>query len=235
MRCNHRGGAQTGILFGVVLIIVGCFLLAQKMGFISFNILTHFWPLMPAIIGLRLLTSNGGSMARAWGLVFLGASVLMELQKFGIIRVRFWDLWPLWIIALGFFLLFRAIWPPDPVKAQTSLSSSRISEFAIFGGGEITVSSQSFQGGNLTAVFGGQEVDCRTARINGDGVAVIYADAVFGGVSLKVPPTWFVTIESSAVFGGVESKALTPADSDTPKQHLIIKGLALFGGVEVKN
>jgi len=40
--------------------------------------------------------------------------VSFEANKLGFLQLRFRDLWPIWIISLGVFLLWRALRPPQP-------------------------------------------------------------------------------------------------------------------------
>ena len=54
-----------------------------------------------------------------------------------------------------------------------------------------------------------------------------------GGVDITVPPDWRVTSEALPILGGVQDSTKTPA-AET-RGHLIIKGLVMMGGVEVKN
>jgi predicted membrane protein len=230
---NRQGSARSGVLFGSILVVVGTVLLLERIGVMPTNLLRHFWPLLWMVVGALLIGSRRGPFAQAWGVVFLVCGAATEASRAGLIHLRFWDFWPVWLISLGVFLLWRALRPPNPDDAALELLESRVSEYAIFGGGDRMVTSDKFEGGNFTAVFGGHEVDLTRSKIH-KGTAVLYADAIFGGVSLRVPQTWRVTVHGPAVFGGVENKALPPPP-DAPEQHLIVKATAIFGGVDIKN
>jgi hypothetical protein len=58
---------------------------------------------------------------------------------------------------------------------------------------------------------------------------------MFGGIDIRVPETWAVTVRGTGVFGGYEDKTIEPRPTDPKPPHLIITGVALFGGVTVKN
>jgi hypothetical protein len=59
--------------------------------------------------------------------------------------------------------------------------------------------------------------------------------AIFGGVKIIIPPTWEVKSEVTAIFGGLDDKrALMPYNGEERK-IVIIKGIALFGGVDIRN
>jgi hypothetical protein len=93
-------------------------------------------------------------------------------------------------------------------------------------------SSQDFRGGDATAVMGGCDIDLRGARIQG-GQAIVDTFALWGGVGLKVPEDWRVSGEVIPLMGGFEDKTKPPAGE--AKGHLIVRGIAIMGGVEVTN
>jgi predicted membrane protein len=230
---NRQGSAQSGVLAGTILIVIGTVLLLERFGVLPTNLLRHFWPLLWMVVGTLLIASGRGPFAQAWGVLLLVYGATTEASRSGLIRIRFWDLWPVWLIALGVFLLWRALRPPTANRDEVELARSHVSEYAIFGGGNSIVATNDFRGGNFTAVFGGHEVDLTRAEIK-NGAAVLFTDAIFGGVTLRVPSTWLVTVHGPAVFGGVENKALPPSGG-VSEQHLIVKATAVFGGVEIKN
>jgi len=230
---NRQGSARSGVLSGIILMLIGFVLLLERFDVLPTNLLRHFWPMLWMALGALLIGSGRGPFAQAWGVLLLLYGITTEASRSGLIKLRFWDLWPAWLIALGVFMLWRALRPPSMNRDEVELSQSHVSEYAIFGGGNSIVASNDFKGGNFTAVFGGHEVDLTRAEIKKDA-AVLFADAIFGGVTLRVPSTWLVTVHGPAVFGGVENKALPPA-SNSAEQHLIVKATAVFGGIEIKN
>ena len=97
---------------------------------------------------------------------------------------------------------------------------------------ERKVSSQEFRGGDVTAIMGGAEIDLRQARLAG-GEAVVEVLVMWGGVDFFVPPDWKVTVEAVPFMGGIEDTTrLSPGEV---RGHLVIRGLVVMGGVEVKN
>jgi hypothetical protein len=62
--------------------------------------------------------------------------------------------------------------------------------------------------------------------------AVFDAFAMWGGVEVKVPEDWAVENRGVAILGGFVDSTRRPAD---PKGRLVLTGLAVMGGVEVKN
>jgi hypothetical protein len=73
------------------------------------------------------------------------------------------------------------------------------------------------------------------ADIEGDQ-AVLEANAVFGGGEIRVPETWMVSLQGTGLFGAYEDKTRHfQPDPSKPTKTLVIKGVAIFGGIEVRN
>jgi hypothetical protein len=114
------------------------------------------------------------------------------------------------------------------VGASTENSSTAV---AIFGGsarkGQWVVPATT----NAFAMFGGVELDLRSATFAAERCEIM-AVAVMGGVEITVPVGLNVEIDGIGIFGGFDQKAEGPGVPGAPT--LRIRGLAFFGGVEVK-
>jgi Domain of unknown function (DUF1707)/Cell wall-active antibiotics response 4TMS YvqF len=102
--------------------------------------------------------------------------------------------------------------------------------FAVFG-------ARSRKGGwhvpsefKATAVFGAVELDFREAQFDSPEVVCI-ANSVFGAVEITVPDWVRVIDEGSAIFGAREEAG---SPSTEPKVTLRLKGISVFGALEVK-
>jgi Cell wall-active antibiotics response 4TMS YvqF/Domain of unknown function (DUF1707) len=84
----------------------------------------------------------------------------------------------------------------------------------------------------VSATFGNVELDFRDARFTA-GVTELNARVVFGNLEIIVPPQLAVECEGSSVLGNVENHG-TGAVSDPDRPLLRIRGLAVFGNVEVQ-
>ncbi len=99
------------------------------------------------------------------------------------------------------------------------------------------MTSQDFQGGDITAIFGGIELDLTEANIQ-TNEATLAITAIFGGVEVRVPPNWQVAFRGAPIFGGVEDKTRTSRVVDPANPNLkvlVITGAVIFGGLEIKN
>src|SRR5258708_39293331 len=96
------------------------------------------------------------------------AGVLLQLNELGITHMGWAAFWPLMLIALGLFVLWGSLeWRSKPVAFKSSTSDPRttLNEAVVFGGLERRMTSQDFQGGDVTAIFGGVELDLTEAKM----------------------------------------------------------------------
>lgn len=125
----------------------------------------------------------------------------------------------------------------------TDSSQPHLDDVYIFWGGRRRILSKNFIGGDIVAIFGGFEIDLTQADFPGDQVE-IETVAIFGGGELRVPPNWEVIVENVGIFGGTSDRtwhpnsvpaAAAPAAPAAPIKRLIVKGVAIFGGLTIKN
>ena len=95
----------------------------------------------------------------------------------------------------------------------------------------LQASIDRFRGGDLNAFMGGVELDLRQAAI-AEPPAVIDVFAMWGGIEIRVPERWSVDPRVTAILGGFEDKTRSPDDST---ERLVVRGLVLMGGIEIKN
>jgi predicted membrane protein len=116
-------------------------------------------------------------------------------------------------------------------------SGNRLRETAFFGSLSRRVQTQQFEGGRVDAVFGSIALDLTEATIPPpDHTAILKVDAVFGGIEITVPRSWRVVMSTAAVMGGCDDRTIPPRPEpgvETPT--LVIKGSAVFGGIEIRN
>jgi hypothetical protein len=180
------------------------------------------------VIGVTKIVYAGG---RPTGVVLVALGVFLQLSEMGITRLNFWDLWPVTIIVAGVAMLWQALRKEAPgVSANPHFDA-----VYVFGGGDRQINTKNFNGGSLFAIFGGYKVDFRNADIDGDQ-AVLDASAIFGGGEIRVPETWLISVKGVGVFGAYEDKTRhVQPDPSKPTKTLVIRGIAMFGGIEIKN
>ncbi len=121
----------------------------------------------------------------------------------------------------------------------------RLNEVNIFWGGRRRFVTKNFCGGDVVAIFGGYEIDLTEADMQGNQVEIEIVN-IFGGGELRVPRNWEVVMDTVGIFGGCGDRTYhpdaPPAGATNPDgspaarpKKLIIKGVAIFGGLTVKN
>jgi predicted membrane protein len=231
--------SRVGLVWGALIVAVGVALLLDHLGFIYIGSIFRFWPMILVFFGVgHLFTSSN----RARGGILIVVGTVLQLNSLGITHVRFADLWPLAIIAVGLILIWGAMRPPVVAKSGSQSASDNSSPdmfnaTAIFGGVERRIKSQAFRGGRATCIFGGAELDLRDAIIDGDE-ATIEVNCIFGGAEIRVPEAWNVHSMSIPILGGYSDKthiSAAPDPSGAKRKTLIVTGTVIFGGVEILN
>ncbi len=214
---------------GAIILTLGLLFLLNNLGILNISLGTLWLPLLLIVIGLWQIFSIGRP---AFGpSILVGIGLLWLLQNFGWLEWRM--IWPLLFILVGIWILFKKT-IPNPFRGTTS-STDEINLFTLFGGSEIRVDSQNFQGGNAMSTFGGIEIDLRDAQL-AEGEILLNVSAFFGGVEIRVPEDWSVVIRGTPILGGIEDarKRRSSVSSDATST-LIIRAFAMFGGVEVRS
>lgn len=232
-RRHSESGASERLVPAIVLISIGAIFLLSNLHIVYFREWLRYWPAILVAVGIVKLVDSQDTGGRVGGGILVGAGAILLGRELGFIDVRLWDLWPLVLIALGIGMLFgKTSFMADVRNTDTGNS---IRESAVFSGGKRTITTQDFQGGKIDAVFGGYEIDLRQASMTGPS-AQLELNAVFGGIEMKVPHNWNVVSRGTGVFGAFVDNTQHP----DPRvcldiKELVLKGGAVFGGVEIKN
>lgn len=104
---------------------------------------------------------------------------------------------------------------------------------SVFGGSQKNIFSKNFKGGDVTAIFGGNDLNLTQADFT--GTVVLEVVNIFGGTTIMVPSNWQIKDEMVNIFGGTDDKRAAVPPADQPSKILIISGVSVFGGVEIKN
>jgi predicted membrane protein len=234
----HRddAGAAERLVPAIVLIAVGAIFLLHNLHIFYAQEVLRYWPTLLIAVGVVKLVDSQDSGGRVGGGVLLGLGAVFLAQSLGYLEVRFWDLWPVVLIAIGAAMLFHPnLELPTGIRQIRNEKWGFFKESAVFSGGKRVIVDQNFSFAKYDAVFGGFELDFRRANIGGDS-AILDLNAVFGGIEVKVPESWSVVMKGAGVFGGYVDSTTQPDPRlyPNPKQ-LICKGGAVFGGIEIKN
>jgi predicted membrane protein len=233
VKTRGRGGS---VVVGIVLVALGAIFLLERQGLVPSDLLFHLWPLILVIIGLTKLFGSydrDEMKERIWGIILILFGSLLLIGEFGYPQLRFFRVWPFLLIVLGVYVVWSAIQERQPGSVS---SDAQLDSVNIFGGGQYRIGAKNFRGGRILAIFGGFELDLSTADIEG-AEAVIEVNALFGGGEIKIPPTWHLVVSGAGIFGGYgdETQPPVPNPAAPNAKTLILKGVAVFGGVSIKN
>lgn len=244
------------VWLGILIVGIGSLLLLRNFGLYMPYWLFKWSTLLIAIgliVGIRHQFRNS-----AWFVMVLIGSFFALKDIF-----REYDMsnvvLPLMLVALGIYLIVKpkesGFWcrshpskkrsdPSGPAEEEMpkqeedrimdSLDpNDYIESVNVFGGSNQMVYSKNFKGGEVVAVFGGGDVNLSQA--NFEGQIKLECTVIFGGLKIVVPPSWKVRSEVTAIFGGVDDKRMIQPIEQYEDKVIVITGVVLFGGVEIKN
>ena len=215
------------LIFGLAVVAAGVLFMLDNLDLVDADDFFVYWPAALILIGVAQLFA-GGRQKGIWGwiLIFVGAWLL--LYNLDYVDVEPWlFFWPVILVLVGINLILGALRRSAPAE-----DGSVANGFAFWSGLERQYASQNFRGGDLTAIMGGVEVDLRQANITGEP-PILHVFAFWGGVEVKVPKEWRVDFRVLPFLGGATDESVGPTSEQAPT--LVIKGMAIMGGVAVQN
>ena len=243
-KLKRRNKLDPRVVLGIGLVIIGALILLDNIFLLDFNILHIIFSFPSILIFIGILILMHGNN-RVLGSILLVLGVFLIIPR--IFPWIYYDkhiILPVLIIAFGLFIIFRKRFPhyknSDGDQTETEgeynkYDTDRLNDISIFGGGQKIITTKNFKGGNITSIFGGSEIDLTNCALANKTV-VIDILAIFGGSTLIVPKEWNVILDVFPLFGGFSNKIRrAPETKIDMKKTLIIKGLVIFGGGEVKS
>lgn len=223
-------------IIGAIFLAIGSLWTLDNLDILNFSLPWYFrqWYSIMILVGLLVATVREKV---GLGLTLMGIGTAFLLRDVYYLDFRdIFDFWPVVFIIIGISLIFRRNNDDKSVKEKKNTDSEldMVDEIALFGGAERVVTSKQFKGGKLTSIFGGTDLNLINAEL-ASGTNVLDVFVLFGGTDIRVPSDMNVKVKVTAIFGGFsdERKILAENEANNGKE-LIIKGLVLFGGGEVK-
>ena len=231
---ENKNKMDKRVLLGSLLIGLGGLFFLKSLDIFDFDFarIILSWPFFFILIGLYLTLNTtrkmlGGILA-GLGFIFILPRIFPSIEYDGSVVLA------IFLIAIGSYIISNQKKKSIEVNELGQITKDVIDDVAIFGGGTRIVTSENFQGGNITAVFGGSEIILKGCKL-AEGTTSIDILAVFGGTTIVVPSDWNVVMNVTSIFGGFSNKGIKDPNAQVDlSKTLIIKGLVVFGGGELK-
>jgi hypothetical protein len=229
---HFRSSRATGrLIFGIVLLALGSLWTLDNLGLVDAGEVLRYWPALLVAFGLMRLFGWAMPRTPLLGGILAFVGVQMLLHEFDLVRFSLLQLWPAVLVIVGASIVWRSLRGPGQSLGEVEMASE-FSALAIMGGNTRRVRSPAFQRADVSAMMGGVELDLRDAKPAGEQV-VIDVFAWWGGIDIIVPDDWKVQNEAIPVMGGIEDNTYAPAGPAATT--LVLRGVAIMGGVEVKS
>ncbi len=220
------------LVLGLAVMLLGGAMLAENLDWIELDRYFHFWPTLLIALGVLKMWSARGGFGRWVGMLLTAVGGWLLLFELGYVRMDVTRLWPLALVLFGIHLVFRSRGERRGQGPPAVDAAAEIYELALLGGAGRVSNSPDFRGGEMLAFMGGGTLDLTQAEIAGES-AVIDVYAVWGGFEILVPSHWSVTCKGMMFLGGFVDSTRQPKGAPGPR--LIVQGLAVMGGVDIKN
>jgi predicted membrane protein len=235
---DNSGSMDKRITLGVILILIGGMFFLNTMDVIDIKVsrIVFHPSFILFIIGILIMLNSGkkafGGILTGIGFVWMMPRIFPELNYGANVII------PLLLIALGIYIITKHSQRKKESGYKTIaddfIKKDVIDDVAIFGGGNKIIRTDNFKGGSITSIFGGSEIDLTQCKL-AEGNNILDILAIFGGSTIIVPKDWNVQLNVTPVFGGFSNKTIKSPNTEVDMSRiLVIKGLALFGGGEVK-
>ena len=234
---EKQNGLDKRIVLGAVLIFLGGVFLLSSLSILDFHVgrVIFSWPFVMLVIGLFILVNTSkkltGGLLTGLGVFFLIPRIYPPIEYDSGIVI------PILLILFGIYIIFKkrkSSFAESLGEGDEAINKDKIDDVAILGGGTKLISSDNFKGGNITAIFGGSEINLMNCNL-APGDNVIDVLTIFGGTTIIVPKEWNIVVNVTSILGGFSNKSVrNPAVAIDHSRTLHIKGLAMFGGGEIK-
>ena len=220
---------------GFCFMFLGSALAADKLDLYPIERSIQLWPVVLILFGLSIVVQGG-----RWGNE--GQSGPRK-DTAAPIAALVWLLIVGTVLSLGF-----------QRRKEINDSADQIRLVAVMGRDELMSGATPFRGGEMRSVMGSTVLDLRDATIQSGDEAVVDVFTLMGGIVVRVPDGWDVVLQVTPIMGGARDARWKTFDDDDdnadtatppparpaptdggPAPRLIVRGVALMGGVTIKS
>jgi len=245
------------IVAGVIIMMVGAFLLLNKMDFFipeAYHVVIS-WQTLLIAIGIILLFDKSSDHKTA-GLVLVLVGTLFILPKIYPLNIGGFIV-PVVIIAVGIGFIIKASTRKNESKNYETWSNEHpewnkhfkdfeknvtlnnggiVRKEYVFAGSKEKWTYGKLKNVEIEAVFSGVELDFTQTELADDikVAACIKVKSVFSGVTLYVPDDWNIMVQKTGAFGGFTDNRPNRVLKTSGDKLVILELEAVFGGGEIK-
>ena len=245
------------IVAGILIMVVGLFLLFNKMGFFLPSVypIIISWQMLLIGIGLVLLFDKHSDHKTA-GIVLILVGTLFILPKMYPLNVGGFII-PVALIAIGIGFIIKSAtrkreingfetwnnensnWKKDFSEFGKRMSTNEggvVHREYIFSSSKEKWTQSKLKNLEIDAVFSGVELDFTQTELADDikVAAHIKVSSVFSGVILYVPEDWNIMIQKTGVFGGFNDNRPNRVLQISSDKLVVLELEAVFGGGEIR-
>lgn len=246
------------IVAGILIMMVGAFLLLNKMDFFipeAYHLVIS-WQTLLIAVGIVLLFDKQQDHKTA-GLVLVVVGALFLFPKIFPLFTMSGFIIPVLVIAVGISFIIKATtrrnvnkdnetWTKeypewsrhfgDFEKNITTKNGDYVRKEYVFSGSREKWTQGKVKNVFIEATFSGVELDFTQAELADDikVAACIRVKAVFSGVTLFVPEDWNIMVQKTGAFGGFNDRRPNKVLQASTDKLVVLELEAVFGGGEIR-
>ena len=213
-------GSSVKLVAGIFFTFLGVLLTLDNLDILDAGRILRFWPVILIAIGVMNLRHSG---RRGISIIAMAAGAVMLAVRTHLLRFSLVDLWPLILIGIGFVIVLRALGLDGPEQ--------RGNLWSVLNTRKVTIDPSDLNGKQIVAFMGGAEIELTNTGEN-EGPVIVEVLSMWGGIEIRVPMGWEVIGEVIPIMGGID---INEAASTPGGRRLIVRGLVLMSGMEIKN
>jgi predicted membrane protein len=212
-----------GLIAGLVITALGTVFVLDSFGVVDAGSLFDYWPLFLILPGLANLIWPRKAADRFWGAILVAVGTLLLLRNLDIFWISFRHVWPVILVLLGVFLMFRSRGgrPGGPIDPGASGGPGGPDD------GD-TLGHRAHDGAmaGLAATREGRGTGPPSARID-----TISEFAMFGGGDRMIRSQAFRGGTVTAIMGGFD---IDMRDAEMAGDAATIEVFVAMGGIDLK-
>ncbi len=228
-------------IFGILLVVIGTLFTLDNLFIIDLDLsdLIFSLPTLFFLVGISAFKHKEKTLKPYLLLSLAGIGWVLIIMGYSPFRLII-ENWPVILILLGLSIIFghskRNVHTTEDESPETAEAPGEhyLDEFVFWRGLKRKITAGIFKGGNISVFMGGAGIYFNACELSGIKT-VLDVTVIMGGLELHVPNDWNVIYNGVTLFGGTEDQRLkNPNFNVNLNKTLEIKGLVLFGGLEIK-